>query len=135
MARMSKEEIARREGIAYACRLAKEKGLSALEKDMKDRGITDCPVGVSKADMDAFVGNVKANVLDTVMILAACTLQDDFGYGRKRIERFIKGFEGRADEIVGGYATWDDFREQLLDDLKIDLGIRLNDKDVMVRGK
>ena len=34
MARMSKEEQARREGMAYALRLAREKGLDALEADL-----------------------------------------------------------------------------------------------------
>ena len=33
MARMSKEEQARREGMAYALRFAREKGLDALEAD------------------------------------------------------------------------------------------------------
>ena len=37
MARMSKEEQARREGMAYALRFAREKGLDALEADLKMR--------------------------------------------------------------------------------------------------
>lgn len=51
MAKMSKEEQARREGIAYAYRVAKEKGVEGLALDIKKRGITDCPVGISNKDM------------------------------------------------------------------------------------
>lgn len=34
----SKEEIARREGMSYAFRYAKEHGLDGLEKELKYRG-------------------------------------------------------------------------------------------------
>ena len=44
MARMSKEEQARREGMAYALRLAREKGLDALEADLKMRNAIDLPL-------------------------------------------------------------------------------------------
>lgn len=37
MAKLSKEEMARREGMAYALRIAKEKGIDALEEDLKMR--------------------------------------------------------------------------------------------------
>ena len=42
MARMSKEEQAKREGMAYALRLAREKGLDALEADLKMRNPNGC---------------------------------------------------------------------------------------------
>ena len=43
MARMSKEEQARREGMAYALSFAREKGLDALEADLKMRNAIDLP--------------------------------------------------------------------------------------------
>ena len=52
MARMSKEEQARREGMAYALSFAREKGLDALEADLKMRNAIDLPLRVSKADLD-----------------------------------------------------------------------------------
>ena len=54
MAKLSKEEMARREGMAYALRLAKEKGIDALEEDLKMRNAIDLPLRVSKADLDKF---------------------------------------------------------------------------------
>ena len=59
MARMSKEEQARREGMAYALRIAKEKGIEALEEDLKMRNVIDLPCRVSKADLSKFSENVK----------------------------------------------------------------------------
>lgn len=132
MAKMSKEEQARREGIAYAYRVAKEKGVEGLALDIKNRGITDCPVGISNKDMEKFVENVKFNTMDTVLIVVACTLQDEFGFGKKRIDRFIKRFNLKAAVLDEGYATWDDFKEQLVSELNLHLTIRNNDKDVIV---
>ena len=55
MAKISKEEQARREGMAYALRLAKEKGIDALEEDLKMRNAIDLPLRVSKADLSSIV--------------------------------------------------------------------------------
>ena len=43
---MKKEERLRREGMAYALRVAKEKGIEALESDMKARGILELPLAM-----------------------------------------------------------------------------------------
>ena len=39
MAKISKEEQARREGMAYALRIAKEKGVDGLEHEIKMRAL------------------------------------------------------------------------------------------------
>lgn len=135
MAKMSKEEIARRETMAYCLRIVKERGVEGLEKEIEMRNITNCPLGISKTDMDKFVDNVKLNTLDTVLILAACTLQDEFNFGRKRIERFIKRFEEKASVIADSYAEWGDFQEQLRYELKIELRIRANERDIIIGEK
>ena len=43
---MKKEERLRREGMAYALSVAKEKGIEALESDMKARGILELPLAI-----------------------------------------------------------------------------------------
>lgn len=53
MAKISKEEQARREGMAYALRIAKEKGIKELEKDLQMRRIFDLPVALNKSDLKA----------------------------------------------------------------------------------
>ena len=42
------EEKARREGMSYALRIAKEKGIEELEKDLNMRKVVDLPIPVSK---------------------------------------------------------------------------------------
>ena len=42
------EEKARREGMSYALKIAREKGIEELEKDLNMRKVVDLPIPVSK---------------------------------------------------------------------------------------
>lgn len=108
MARMSKEEQARREGMAYALRFAREKGLDALEADLKMRNAIDLPLRVSKADLDKFSDNVKYNTVLYVKILMAVTMHDEFGFGNKRIKQMFERFDNKAECIAEDYSTWEE---------------------------
>ena len=99
MARMSKEEQARREGMAYALRFAREKGLDALEADLKMRNAIDLPLRVSKADLDKFSDNVKYNTVLYVKILMAVTMHDEFGFGNKRIKQMFESSTTRLNAL------------------------------------
>ena len=101
----SKEEIARREGMSYALRYAKEHGFDELEKELKYRGAYEIPFKISNNDLQKFTDNAKNMMLDTVLILASMTLHDEFGFGRERLQRFIKRFNFKAECIGEGYTN------------------------------
>lgn len=130
MARMNKEEQARREGMAYALRIAKEKGIDALEEDLKMRNAIGLPVGVDRKALNQFTENVKFNTVDTMVILMAVTLHDEFGFGEKRVQRAIDRFMFKANCLDEDYTTWQEQIEILKEELGIELSIRANDKDV-----
>ena len=121
MARIDKEEQARREGMAYALRIAKEKGIDALEEDLKMRNAIGLPVGVDRKAL---------NPVDTMVILMAVTLHDEFGFGEKRVQRAIDRFMFKANCLDEDYTTWQEQIEILKEELGIELSIRANDKDV-----
>lgn len=79
MAKLSREEQARREGEAYAYKLVKEKGIEALEEDLRMRNIFNIPIRVSRNDL------FKADERLTQFILLEClvTLRDYFGLEEK----------------------------------------------------
>ena len=133
MARIDKEEQARREGMAYALRIAKEKGLDALEEDLKMRNAIGLPVGVDRKALNQFTENVKFNTVDTMVILMAVTLHDEFGFGEKRVQRAIDRFMFKANCLDEDYTTWQEQIEILKEELGIELSIRANDKDVNVK--
>lgn len=128
----NKEEQARREGMAQALRIAKEKGVDGLEADLKMRNITGLPCAVSRAAMDECIQNIKMQVVDTFTVLVAYTLHEKFGYGPKRLDRFIQEFNFQAECLADDYCTWEDQIGVLREECGLELGIRKNDKDVRV---
>lgn len=124
MGKLSKEEIARREGMSYALRVAKEKGIDGLEEDLKMRNAIDLPIRCSKKDLEVFSENVKHNILYHIKILAMVTLHDEFDFGNKRLKRFFKRLDNKAECIVGDYTDWSD----QIDILAEECGIVIEDK-------
>ena len=83
MARDKLEE-ARREGMAYALKIAKTKGIEGLEEECKFRGATKMPLALPKNAIDECVLKIKENTIDTITILSAITLRDQFGFGYEK---------------------------------------------------
>lgn len=132
MAKLSKEEIARREGMAYALRIAKEKGIEALEEDLKMRNAIDLPCRVSKADLDKFSENVKYNIVFYIKILMAVTMHDEFGFGNKRIKQMFKRFDLKAECLADDYTTWDEQVSIIAEECGIDMKQDVKDINVTV---
>lgn len=128
-----KEEVCRREGMAYALKIAREKGVDALEEECKFRGATQIPLSVSRKACDEVITKIKMNTIDTVSILSAMTLRDEFGFGKKRIGQFAKRFSDKAECIMDNYATWEDQIAILKEECGLDFNIRKNDTDVKAR--
>ena len=128
MARIDKEEQARREGMAYALRIAKEKGIDALEEDLKMRNAIGLPVGVDRKALNQFTENVKFNTVDTMVILMAVTLHDEFGFGKKRLLEFREIFNNKTDCITNpDWSCWDDQIAIFKEECGIDTFIRQNE--------
>lgn len=106
MARIDKLERARQEGMYYALEVARKKGIEGLEEELRMRGVTGIPIGVSRSAVDKVIENIKNQTLDTVNILTAMTLHDEFGFGAARIERFRKRFDFKTECLMEDYVTW-----------------------------
>ena len=132
MAKINKEEQWRREGIAYALKIAKERGIEGLEEELKYRNISLVPIAVSKEKMDECVNNIKLNTIDTMLILSASTLRDEFEFDKDKIAQFIERFNLKAECLVDGWCTWNDQIQTLAEECGIELSIRHNNKDVKI---
>lgn len=130
MARLDKEEVARRDGMAYALRIAKEKGIEGLEEEIKYRNITEIPIAIKRDKLNECIENIKLNTIDTILVLSAVTLRDEFGFGKARLARFIERFNLKTDCLVEDYCTWDDLRQNLEEECGIKLSIRQNNQNV-----
>lgn len=124
----NKEEEARREGMAYALRVAKEKGIEGLEKELEFRNATNIPIKVSQKMVDDFVQETKEATIDTVCIMSMYALRDEFGFGPKRLNQYKKRFNDYTDSLVGGYMEWKDIVECIHNETGIELHIRSTDE-------
>lgn len=128
----SKEEQARREGMSYALRYAKEHGLEALEQDLKKRMAYNIPIRISDKELKEFTDSAKMMLIDTVLILSSMTLHDEFGFGKERLSRFIERFNQKAECIGEDYTSWQDQIDILKEECGIEFQLRMNDKDVRI---
>lgn len=132
MAKLSKEDKARLDGMAFALRVAKEKGIDGLEEEIKFRGATNAPLTISREKYGEFADNVRLATLDSVMCLSCVTLRDEFGFGKKRLQDYIDRFKLKTSCLVGDYTTWEEQQEILREEVGIDVKIRWNDKEVIL---
>lgn len=131
--KLSKEEQARRAGMAYALKVAREKGIDGLEEEMKRRGISSAPCTLLDKELNEFTSKVKQHAAGTVIAMASYVFRNKFDYGRKRLERFKFYMTDLADSILRDYLTVDDICEDLMSETGIDLFYQKNDADVKVK--
>lgn len=129
----SKEEQARREGMSYALRYAKEYGIEALEEDLKKRAAYNIPVGIDKKALEQFSANVKNMTCDTFLVLTLVTLHDLYGFGHTRLQRFQELFDFKASCFEGDFTNWQMQLDILKEECDIEIEIRENSKDVRIK--
>lgn len=122
--KISKEEQARRDGMAYALKVAKEKGIDGLEDEIKRRGCSIAPCTIRQKELDELKKNISDNAIVSITAMSAYVLRWKFGFGDKRINRFKDYVNDLADSIVRDYLTVDDILQELKNDYGIDLSGR-----------
>lgn len=123
--KLNKEEVARREGMAYALKIAREKGVEGLEEEIRFRNCTQLPLGAKRKNCEVAIEAIKNQTCDTFIALTCHTLNDEFGFGQKRLQKFIDRFEGKAECLADGYCCWNDIVKTTWDELGLNLKIRL----------
>ena len=100
MSKMDSYMQGRTEGMEFALRLVKDKGIEELEKEI---------------------------TLDTYSILSVACLCDLWGFGKKRCQQFMDKMAEGAQYLVDDLATWDDYRQAIQERLGFEIKIRWND--------
>lgn len=126
MSSINKEMQARTEGMTYALRIAKEKGLEELEKEIKFRNLTGISLNLSRKDLNKASEKIKEMTMDTFTILTVAVLHDEFGFGEKRCQRFIDRMNKKAECMIDDLCTWDDYIKSIKEELNVNLQIRWN---------
>lgn len=117
----------RNEGMVYALKIAKESGVDVLEKECAFRNYTSIPSQVSTKACDIAINKIKLNTIDTIQILCIATLIDEFGFGAKRIKRFMDRFNLKTECLTEDYVSWEDIIQDIKESKNIELCIRKNE--------
>lgn len=72
MARLSKEEQARRDGFDYFVRLYRQQSIRIpeIEEEIQRRNIKGVPIGLDKKTEEEYCASIRQNALDTVLIMS-----------------------------------------------------------------
>lgn len=126
MNKMREYERGREDGLDLALRIVREGGLEALEKEIRFRGVTGIRTSLASKDLDKASRKIKEMTLDTFTILSIAALHDEFGFGEKRINRFMRKLEEGAEYLMDDLATWQDYIDSIKEQLNIHLEVRWN---------
>lgn len=127
MGNIDKYMQGRTEGMEFALRLARDKGIEALEKEVRFRNKTGISLNCTTQELNVASEKIKEMTLDTVLIAAIAVLHDEWGFSTKRCQRFQKKFIEAAELLVQDMATWDDYINEISKQIKLDLKIRWRD--------
>lgn len=116
----------RTDGMEYALNIAETQGIEALRREVKTRMWSGISLRSTIGEVNEASTAIKHMTLDTVSIIMVLTLHDEFGFGYKRIKRFLDRFTLKTDVLLEDYATWKDYQHIIKDELGFDLELRWN---------
>lgn len=126
MSKLDQYMQGRTEGMEFALRLAKDKGIEELEKEVRFRNRKGVSLNLTRQELAAGSQNIKNMTFDTMLAMSLMVLRDEFDFGKKRLERFKDRFTQKAASLAGDYCTWLDIIDTIKDETGIDLEIRIN---------
>ena len=121
--KMTKEYKIEMQAMAKALRIAKEKGVDALEEELNMRGATKMPLTISAAKGSAWMEQIQNTTIETIMLMAVCVLKDEFGFGEKRLNQFLDRYAEKTECLRTGYVNWEDLQEEMKEKLGTDFNI------------
>ena len=87
----------RNQGILYAYKIAKEKGIEALEEEIRYRNITNVNILVPKAEMLKASEKIREHCTTVAIVVALATLIEDYEYSEYLARDFKRKFDARAE--------------------------------------
>ena len=125
MSKLDKYMQGRTEGMEFALRIVKDKGIEELEKEVRFRQSSGISLNVTRQELNAASNKIKDMTLDTLLSIAC--LCDLWGFGKKRCQRYMDKMAEGAQYLMDDLATWEDYRKAVQDRLGFEIKIRWND--------
>ena len=127
MAKINEYMAGREDGLQLALTIVKERGIEGLEEEIRFRNITGIHTLLDKKSLETATRKIKEMTVDTFTVLSVATLRDEFDFGKKRCKRFINRMNLKAECLLDDMVTWQDFIDNIEEEMGIKLRIRRND--------
>lgn len=111
----------RDDGLLKALEIVRDGGVEALEKEIRFRGITGIHTSLSTKELDKATEKIKEITFETVQISCISILHDEFGFGKKRCQQFMKAFDKLDAYLVQGWVYWIDLIESIRKDIGFEM--------------
>ena len=95
----------RHDGMEYALKIVKSKGVDALEKDLLYRKMTFVPLELDAEWINGLMRDVFSRINNSYIVMTYKTLAEVFGFGKNRLHIFKDEFNKNVD----GIATVDNY--------------------------
>lgn len=109
----------RMNGATWMLEFVKKNGIEAAEKELHRRNVLHVPIEVPQKMLDECIDDIKTHTYQTMLIMSAMTLRDEFEFGQKRLQRFTNRFNKKIECMLDEYITWEDLITTLKEECDI----------------
>lgn len=127
MAKVDKEYEWRMQGMLYAYKVAEEFGVDGLLKEIKRRRFLQTNIAIPKKEVDKLINDISRNMYTVSMATVCMALNEEFGFGKKRLQQFKKTFTKTVENVFDfdragqHYVTLSDYAKYLNDRFNLDI--------------
>ena len=108
--------------LSLCLKLGREGGIEAIEEQAKLRGVIGDVYPITKEQAKKISEGMKATLETSLRVVIMTVLHNDFGFGEKRIQRFMRQYDKFIHYLDHGWVAWIDVVEELKKDLKLEIG-------------
>ena len=121
MAKADKIHEARMQGMYYAMTQIEKNGLEAFKEELSFRQAFGVTLFNSQKELKEYADTIINRSMQVILVFAVAVLHDEFGFGKKRAERFIERFNLKASCLTEDYITWDEQVKIIKDEMDIEV--------------
>ena len=143
MGKIDKEQKARMDGMAYALKIAKEKGIDGLENEIKARGILGVNLTVDSKTLRESYESMCTTLFQNMKTVFLQVLIKELGFGEKRLRRFKEAYDHKSmclvslDQYAEHFVTFEDMAIDLKKRYNIDMNAEMiaSNQEVIDKGR
>ena len=90
----------------------------ALKKSLRKK-LNKETIQLTRKDYEELKSKERMNAANIINLIPLIILRDKFGFGKVRLERYLKHYQEAVDSLNKGYLDLNDVQKVLLDEVKI----------------